>query len=140
MIFIFGPLYSGKRDVAIKILNCDKERLSQRAIWDVQNQAARIGNDKIKLQDLSEELLSYEIVIATETGGGVVPIEQSEREAREAAGYLNQLLARKADVVIRVFCGIPVILRGDLPGFSDIPRVSDLSGFSGAPRVLDLTR
>ena len=115
MIFIFGPLYNGKRAVAAKILNCDENELYKyNVVWDVQEQAARIGYNIEKLKKLSERLARYEIVIATETGGGVVPVEKSEREAREAAGYLNRLLAEKAEIIIRVFCGIPVILRGNI--------------------------
>ena len=38
-----------------------------------------------------------------------------ERAAREAAGRLACLLAQRADAVVRVFCGIPVVLKGKLP-------------------------
>ena len=34
------------------------------------------------------------------------------RAAREAAGRLGCLLAQRADAVVRVFCGIPVYLKG----------------------------
>ena len=51
------------------------------------------------------------IVIATETGCGVVPIDAAEREAREAAGRLSILLAKRAQKVIRVWCGLPESLR-----------------------------
>ena len=52
-----------------------------------------------------------EVVIATETGCGVVPIDAAEREAREAAGRLSILLAKRAQKVIRVWCGLPESLR-----------------------------
>ena len=111
MIFIFGPLYSGKRAVAASLLNCDMEEFRRRAVWDVQELAARRGD----LDALADELSRYDAVIATETGGGVVPADASERAAREAAGRLNCLLAQRAAAVIRVFCGIPTVIRGDLP-------------------------
>ena len=108
MIFITGPLYSGKREYACKILGCGEAELKNRAIWDVQDLAARCSN----LATLTDELSQYEVVIATEVGGGVVPVDAGERAGREAAGRLSCLLARRAERVVRVFCGLPVVLKG----------------------------
>ena len=107
MIFITGPLYSGKREYACQLLGCERSELSEHAVWDVQNLAA----GRADLQTLAEELSRQEVVIATEVGGGVVPVDAEERAAREAAGRLSILLARRAEKVIRVFCGLPVILK-----------------------------
>lgn len=107
MIFITGPLYSGKKEYACFLLNCGGEELERRALWDVQDRAA--GCDD--LDALAEELAQYEVVIATEVGGGVVPIDAGERAAREAAGRLSCLLAQKAERVVRVFCGLPMVLK-----------------------------
>ena len=41
MIFLFGPLYSGKKEVAMKLLRCDASELERRAVWDVQDLAAK---------------------------------------------------------------------------------------------------
>ena len=111
MIFLFGPLYSGKKEVAMKLLHCDASELARRAVWDVQELAAKSGD----LPALAEELAKYDVVIATEVGSGVVPVDGSERAAREAAGRLNCLLAQRADAVARVFCGIPMVIKGRLP-------------------------
>lgn len=111
MIFIFGSLYSGKRAVAASLLHCKVEELSNFAVWDVQELAAQAEN----LVTLADELSRYDAVIATETGCGVIPVDASERAAREAAGRLNCLLAERASAVVRVFCGIPLVIRGDLP-------------------------
>ena len=107
MIFITGPLYSGKRDYACALLDCDMEQLAERAVWDVQSLAA----DCADLSALADELAGHDLVIATEVGGGVVPVDAAERAAREAAGRLSCLLARRAEKVVRVFCGLPVILK-----------------------------
>lgn len=108
MIFITGPLYSGKREYACKILGCQEAELKNRAIWDAQDLAARRDD----LDALTDELSRYEVVIATEVGGGVVPVDAGERAGREAAGRLSCLLARRAERVVRVFCGLPVVLKG----------------------------
>lgn len=111
MIFITGPLFSGKKEAAMALLGCGEEELARRAVWDVQELAAECGD----LERLAEELAAYDVVISTETGGGIVPADPQERAAREAAGRLNCLLALGAETVVRVFCGIPTVLKGALP-------------------------
>ena len=110
MTFIVGPLFSGKRRVAMELLGCGEEALARRAVWDVQELAAA----RPDLEELAAELAAHEVVIATEVGGGVVPADPEQRMAREAAGRLNCLLAKRADRVIRVFCGLPTVLKGAL--------------------------
>ena len=105
MIFLFGPLWSGKRAVARELFpNADM-------VCDVQ-ELARSRED---LDALADELARHEVVIATEVGGGVVPTDRAERAARERAGRLSCLLAARAHVVARVFCGIPKVVKGELP-------------------------
>ena len=104
MIFITGPLYSGKRTYA--------KKLGGRQIADVQDLTA----DAQDLTALADELSArYDVVMATEIGGGVVPMDAGQRAAREAAGRLACLLAARADIVVEMFCGIPTALKGGLP-------------------------
>ena len=35
MIFITGPLYSGKRAYACQVLGCSMDALADRAVWDL---------------------------------------------------------------------------------------------------------
>ena len=51
MIFITGPLYSGKRAYACQMLGCGMEELADRAVWDVQGLAAGCES----LEALAEE-------------------------------------------------------------------------------------
>ncbi len=104
MIFITGPLYSGKRTFA--------QKLGGRQIFDVQNLAA----DADDLERLADALAAdYDVAAATEIGGGIVPMEAEQRRAREAAGRLACLLAARADTVIEMFCGIPTVIKGEMP-------------------------
>lgn len=111
MIFIFGPLWSGKRAAAKELLGCDETELARRCVWDVQD----LVRKEVDLENLADDLSRRDAVIATEVGGGVVPLDAAERAARERAGRLNCLLAARADTVVRVFCGIPMVLKGELP-------------------------
>ena len=99
MLFITGPLYSGKRTYA--------QKFGGRQIYEVQTRAA----DAADLAVLADELAACDVVTATEVGGGVVPIDPADRAAREAAC----LLAARADCVVQMFCGLPTVLKGELP-------------------------
>lgn len=103
MLFITGPLYSGKRTYA--------QKFGGRQIYEVQTRAA----DAADLTVLADELAACDVVTATEVGGGVVPIDPADRAAREAAGRLACLLAARADCVVQMFCGLPTVLKGELP-------------------------
>lgn len=109
MVFVTGPLYSGKKSFVKEWMGWDEEALSRNAVWEVQELAADCEN----LEQLAEELSQKQVVIATEVGGGIVPATAEDRAAREAAGRLSCLLAKKADTVIRVFCGIPTVIKGE---------------------------
>jgi len=95
MVFVTGPLCSGKRTFA--------QKLGGRQVYDVQDLAA----DAADLNRLADELADYDVVTAAE-----VP---AARAAREAAGRLACLLAARADCVVQMFCGLPTILKGELP-------------------------
>lgn len=105
MILITGPLFSGKHTLA--------EKIPGRQIADVQDLAAEKQPSEIAA--LADELASqYDVILSTEVGGGIVPIEKAEREARENAGHLSCALAERADTVVRMCCGIPEVLKGTL--------------------------
>lgn len=113
MILITGPLYSGKKAFAAKLLHCTQQQLGQYAVWDVQRLAAGCP-DPESLEALADRLAEHGVVIATEVGGGVVPVDPDQRAEREAAGRLACLLAERADTVVRVFCGLPMVLKGTI--------------------------
>ena len=114
MIFVIGGLASGKReyvkstygyadgDMADAVLD-DKP-----VIYNLQNLVAAHPDEQ---DTLLPALLSKAVVICNEVGSGVVPIDKAERMTREATGRLCVLLAEKAEKVVRVFCGIPTVIK-----------------------------
>ena len=54
------------------------------------------------------------IILLDEIGSGIIPMDQSEREWRESTGRCGCILAAHADTVIRLVCGIPYALKGEL--------------------------
>ena len=51
------------------------------------------------------------IFICDEVGNGVIPLEASQRQFRETTGRILCKLAKEADHVTRIFCGIPQLLK-----------------------------
>ncbi|MBQ9027457.1 MAG: bifunctional adenosylcobinamide kinase/adenosylcobinamide-phosphate guanylyltransferase [Lachnospiraceae bacterium] len=123
MIFVTGPLFAGKQEYIMKALGWDEAAFEKNAVRDVQELAALTPFDESEelaavtpadsLEALADSLASKQVVIATEVGGGVVPLDPVQRREREAAGRLACLLAARADIVVRVYCGIPCLLKGE---------------------------
>ncbi len=111
MIFVTGPMFSGKRTCICSLLGWTESDLEQRCAAEVQELA---GGGRSP-EELAVQLSGCEVVTASETGCGIVPIQREERDKREAAGRLACLLAEEADTVIRVCCGIPQLLKGEWP-------------------------
>ena len=144
MIFVIGPLFSGKQDYIMQALGWSETDFLEKAVRDVQNLAAEAAETveieeaaetdgaaeaaeaaeavetshsplddlQEKLRSLADRLSQKEVVIATETGCGVIPLDPRERRNREAAGRLSCLLAERAETVVRICCGIPQVLKG----------------------------
>ena len=120
MIFVIGPLFSGKQDYIMQALGWSETDFLEKAVRDVQNLAAEaaeavetshspLDDLQEKLRSLADRLSQKEVVIATETGCGVIPLDPRERRNREAAGRLSCLLAERAETVVRICCGIPQV-------------------------------
>ena len=51
------------------------------------------------------------VFVGTEMGCGVVSVNKKDRLFCELNGRINCLIAREADEVVRVFCGIPTTIK-----------------------------
>lgn len=113
MILILGGMAAGKRTYArtLGYTDADMARavLDERPVlYDLQDMVALnpAGADAL-LPALSKK----GAVLCCEVGSGVIPVDPAERAAREATGRLCILLAQRAERVVRIVCGIPVILK-----------------------------
>ena len=111
MIFVTGPFCSGKRTFVKALFGWDEAELRRFAVLDAQELAASAED----LASLADRLGEAPVVISVESGGGVVPADPRAREDRERAGRLACLLADRADTVVRLCCGLPEVLKGELP-------------------------
>ncbi len=50
-------------------------------------------------------------IVCNELGNGVVPMEVFDRRYRETVGRICCNIAKQAEEVIRIVCGIPIVLK-----------------------------
>ncbi len=103
-------MYSGKEKCICDLLGITHDDFLTRGVRDVE----QLVKDDCDIKELAEGLCKNEIVIAAEIGAGVISTDPAQNAIRERAGRLSQLLAKRADVVIRVICGIPQFLKGEI--------------------------
>jgi adenosyl cobinamide kinase/adenosyl cobinamide phosphate guanylyltransferase len=115
MILVVGGLASGKRDYVKKTFGYTDSEMadgildSQPVIYNLQN---LVTTSIDTINDLLPALMEKDVVICNEVGSGIVPFDKTERAAREATGRLCVLLAERAEKVIRIYCGIPTVIKG----------------------------
>lgn len=104
-VYVTGPMASGKRDYVLNTLGIP----GAEAAFEAQ-ELLRERPD-LDVAALAEKLSGYQAITQTEVGAGVIPLSAEDREWREKAGRLACLLAARADIVVRMVCGIPVYIR-----------------------------
>ena len=104
-VYVTGPMASGKREYVLDTLGIP----ASEAAFDVQELLRKEPAKDVAA--LAEELSGFQAITQTEVGAGVVPLSASDREWREKAGRLACLLAARADVVVRMVCGVPVTVK-----------------------------
>ena len=53
------------------------------------------------------------VILCDEVGCGVVPMDRADRDWRERVGRTCCALAERADRVVRLYCGIPMVIKGE---------------------------
>lgn len=123
MILIVGGAYQGKLGYAKKRYGLDENDIIEGD--DMQNISSAKCIDRFEkfvyyhgenAVKAAEKLLTENpdvIIIMTEIGSGIIPLDKTERRRRELAGQTGCFLAERAETVIRMTCGIPQLLKGD---------------------------
>ena len=73
-------------------------------IW-VKNELAEGNHPEEKLEELMRQFPDC-IIVSDEIGNGIVPMDAFDREYRDRLGRILISLAKEADEVVRVICGI----------------------------------
>lgn len=121
MIFVFGGAYQGKLDYAKErfggsIYVCDDSRpdFSGDIIYHLERfvlACVKEGLDPVEYLSSREEQLADKVIICDDISQGIVPMDREERAFREANGRVMIAMASKAREVIRIFCGLPQVLK-----------------------------
>ncbi len=123
MIFIIGGAFSGKSEYvkgrfSLDALNCaDASLKTLESAAAIKNFHLFVKDALVEKRDIYSEIdviLKSNpdiVIISNEVGSGVVPIDKFEREYREAVGRVHCYLAKKAEEVVRVVCGIGQTLK-----------------------------
>lgn len=125
-ILIVGGACQGKREYAQKafglnereILPWNEEREAASCIADLHLRVRACLEKGLTQQEVLEKLLPFcqgKIVLCDDIFCGVVPLDALERQWCEVTGRLLCRLAQEADSVIRMQCGLPQAIKGELP-------------------------
>ncbi|MBP1549117.1 MAG: bifunctional adenosylcobinamide kinase/adenosylcobinamide-phosphate guanylyltransferase [Oscillospiraceae bacterium] len=126
MIMITGGAYEGKTDFVKNHYSC---KITDGKSCDFESvfTAECVNNFHILVKRLIEsgqDVLAFTerlckensdlIVITDEIGCGIIPLEKDDRIWREQTGRAGCIIAKNSDTVVRVFCGIPTLIKGEL--------------------------
>lgn len=113
MILIIGGAYQGKATWAKNNLGAEhfgqfpaEDAAAQTHLERFSRYCTENGLDVVTEAERYKHIWENGILISREIGCGIVPMDATERAWRENHGRLLQYLAKQADRVVRVFCGI----------------------------------
>lgn len=105
MILVIGGFSQGKLAFVKSEFNIDDKKVFNK-FNDWVRSVIKNGDNPVdatnKLIDENPDL----IIISDEIGNGIVPMEKEERDFRDTIGGIQIMLAKQAEEVYRVTCGI----------------------------------
>lgn len=105
MILIIGGRGAGKRSYARERGFCEDDA---QVLFDLH----LFLKDCEEVNDaLLESLLAKKAVVCDEIGCGIVPVDAADRAWRDRVGRVCSLLAARAEQVVRLCCGIPIVIK-----------------------------
>lgn len=130
MILIIGGAYHNKLAYALKTYNLSQDDMqdgagcpldnvfSKKGIYNLHLLIRRYMENNLLNTENSNELIekivssNMEIIICDEIGSGIIPLDSFERKYRDMVGSIVSAISEKACKVIRIYYGIPSILKG----------------------------
>ncbi|MCY4242055.1 MAG: bifunctional adenosylcobinamide kinase/adenosylcobinamide-phosphate guanylyltransferase [Rhodobacter sp.] len=98
-------------DEGVAVLDCLTIWLSNLMLSEGET---REGVDRLMLA--LERCRGSVVTVSNEVGQGIVPENPLARRFRDEHGRLNQRFAASCDLVVLVTAGLPLVLKGALPG------------------------
>lgn len=94
---------SSLREKDSSSLRADAKQSHQEMQTDFDDLQNKISNQVFSIIEKNPEIK----IISCEIGSGIVPIEKSDRIWRDFSGHLLVQIAKKAEKVVRIICGLP---------------------------------
>ena len=127
MELIIGGAYNSKLNFVLKYYNLKQKDFQNGAECSLDEAFDKKGIYNLHLlikrfilsgidnyNNLIEKILSLniEIIICSEVGNGVVPVDKIDNKMREYVGRILSILSEKSVRVIRIYYGIPSVIKG----------------------------
>jgi adenosylcobinamide kinase/adenosylcobinamide-phosphate guanylyltransferase len=128
MKLIIGGAFQGKKKAAMTLTafpqeafldgeTCSMEEIfSCKGIFHFHGYLRRMMEENKETEGFLTELYKRNpeiVLISTELGYGIVPVDAFDREYREKVGRICCEAAEKSEKVYRVIAGIPVCIKGE---------------------------
>lgn len=149
MVLITGGAYQGKLDYAK-----EEYGLTDDDVFTCEETSTAVGFDEkiidhferyvlalIKAGQVPEKAVGMQlranrykgrIIICDDISQGLVPMDATERAWREGVGRTMVKMAQQADKVVRVFCGIPEIVKDETQEGAQVPKKDGLDAVFAA--------
>ena len=79
---------------------------------------ATLADSDYSLPEMLDRCTAPLVIVSNEIGCGIVPEHAMVRRFRIQQGELNQHLAARADLVVLITAGLPLIVKGRLPAWA----------------------
>lgn len=127
MVLVFGGAYNGKLDFVKDKFNINDEDIfnvnneleidfTKKVIRNFQKFTYNMSlhnNDIKEYLEKNISLFEDKIIISDDISEGIVPLKKEDRVWREANGKALQYLALNSNLIYRVFCGIPMVIKNE---------------------------
>ena len=128
MVMITGGAYQGKRLYCLENYNlkdkdiidggnCEIDKINlfnARCINNYHRLVQRLGNNSLEFTKKLCKTNKNVIIIINEIGCGIVPLNKNERVWRENVGRCGCIIASSSEIIIRMVCGIPTVIKDNL--------------------------
>lgn len=105
-----APVLSGLQPGQICLIDCATMWLSNHMLA-----SSDLANARSAFLNAISTCAANLVIVSNEVGQGIVPDNATARQFREAQGRLNIALAARADLVVQINTGLPLVLKGHLP-------------------------
>ncbi len=102
MMLVIGGAHQGQREFALARFD------EAEVLFDLHE----LLRDEAQEETVLARARAAACVTCDEVGSGVIPLGADQRAWRERVGHVCQQLAREADCVVRMYCGIETVLKG----------------------------